>query len=73
MPEFKGVCVGVWARLLAPLASGVESKDMLAVGVISSPESGGESRIVKSSREAWGAAWVSPGVCRPTTSVLSPV
>ena len=70
MPELSGVWVGVAARLLAPLAKGVESRDMLAVGVISSLESVGDSRMVKSSVEACGAAWVNPGVWRPITSVL---
>ena len=64
--------MGVAARLLAPLASGVESNDILGVGVASSPESG-ESRIVKSSQEARGAERVSPGVFLPITSVLSPL
>ena len=64
--------VGVAARLLAPLAIGVESRDMLGVGVTSSLS--GESRMVRSSHEAHGAASEKPAVIGPVTgSVRSPL
>ena len=67
--------MGVAARLLQPLPKGVEFKEMLAVGVRSSEDTG-LSLMVRSSQEACGAdidnPVASPGVIVPTTSVLSP-
>ena len=72
------VCVGVAARLLAPLANGVESSEMLGVGVTSPSSLSGESRIVRSSQEACGAERrtglpLPSGGERPTRSVVSPL
>ena len=73
--------MGVAARLLAPLPPprGVELRERLPVGVArsSSSSSSGESRRVRSSQEAWGAAAdseVAAGVARPvgSRSVRSP-
>ena len=67
--------MGVAARLLQPLPKGVELREMLAVGVRSSEETG-LSLIVRSSHDACGADIESPvarpGVMFPTISVLSP-